>query len=145
MNIPRYIAVFLGLAIGLPILLDLIATFAGINLSSSATAIIPPMIAAMIEGQYFARRHQRTPDRSDKLAFTKVALVFSLVCTAVLVALTYTLSADFRAYFDDPVFLRIAGIIVVAFVPIFAIVAYVFFGLGARNELKRLRKLGKIE
>ncbi len=141
MNYWRYTGIFLGLSIGLPILLELFNTLTGVNLSSAAVAIIPAFVAAMIEGQSFARRNTRLPDKSETRAFARKATLIALAITVVVSGVTLATQYTGDPILSDPIFFVIVGVISL----FFAIITYFangwFLRTGARNEVKRLDRL----
>lgn len=132
----RFALWFTGLTIGIPVLLNLIRSYADLDLDSSAVSIIPMMIASMLEGTQFARAEQRHPEGKEAwaitLRLTGVALVISLAFGAVMIALM-------------PAGLPQIGLAVWAALSVGAALLFwglgrLFFGMGAKNELKAAKR-----
>lgn len=82
----RYSAVFLAVAVGVSQVVRLLGITKDEMLGSAAQIIVPAMIAALIEGQQYVRRHAALPGARRAWSF---ACVGTLVATALNVALAY--------------------------------------------------------
>ena len=82
----RYSAVFLAVAVGVSQVVRLLGITKDEMLGSAAQIMVPAMIAALIEGQQYVRRHAALPGSHRAWRF---AFVGTLVATALNVALAY--------------------------------------------------------
>ena len=108
-NIPRFATFYLGLSIGLPVLIYLIRQYLGFDLSSGGISLIPIMLTTLNEGARFVRATGRRPDNREAW---KMAGLFAL--------------------------LGVIAVMVAVMAIVYVLVARVFFALGARSEVKRL-------
>jgi hypothetical protein len=129
----RFAVWFVGLTVGLPIAIWGIAALTGLDLDSTAVAIIPMMIAAMVEGQRFARAENRRPQGREAwriaLHLAGVGLLISVVMGAAVLV------------FVEPAVIAMIGpgglvVSVVLLAALFWVLGRLFLGLGARGYLK---------
>ena len=140
MNLLRFTIVCVGIFIALPIAAALLNSFLGIDISSSAFGVIPPMIAALVEGQYMARTQERLPEMNEKLRLT----VFGTLLVIALNTLVMALATQFFPGFAAAVGTGIGAGIAIGMFAFFAAVSaasiFFFFGFGAKNELKAMAR-----
>lgn len=144
LKLSRFLGWFVGLTIGLPILLLLIDWAVGVNLDSSAVSIIPMFIAAMQEGTAFAKAERRRPESKEawKLAWRMTLL--AAAATLILSVVHFFIFPDLGivlAQMEAGNFAILAVFVVLLFGFMF-LVARFFFGLGARNQMKVIDKVG---
>ncbi|MGB0900259.1 ABZJ_00895 family protein [Halocynthiibacter sp.] len=80
----RYGLVYIATAFGLGIGLEVLLRVTGIDLSSSATSIMPAMIAAMFEGQKRAQSDEGAFTNGEAWTAAMVMTVVALGITAIL-------------------------------------------------------------
>lgn len=134
-----YAAWFVGCTIGIPILLEVIRSFTGIDLYSAFITVAPAMFAAMIAGSSFARRLEMLPTSSESWRFARGALLIVLGYTLVSGVLILALLPEIRARLSvlaDPVYGITIGIVFLVFVLVIFVMNRIFFAMGAKNQLK---------
>ena len=136
-NIPRFATFYLGLSIGLPVLLYLIREYLGFELSSGAISLIPIMLTTLNEGARFVRATGRRPDGREawKMAglFALFGVLLSMLLAAVVMVVAPAILGDLSS-----LGLRFMAAMVAAMAVVYVLVSRVFFGLGARSEMRRL-------
>lgn len=138
-NYNRFTLVFLGMTIGMPILLMLVNALTGLELQNAGSTIIPMMIAAMVEGQGFARTDARRPTNGE-------AWMISFRLTAVALILSFVLAIVVKLLWPEIIASVPSGwwvIVSVAIAVIFVLVARIFLALGAKTALRAIEKSGK--
>ncbi|WP_371225495.1 ABZJ_00895 family protein [Roseovarius sp. 2305UL8-3] len=145
MNYIRYGIVFLAVALGAAILINLLNTRVDNALGSGAQLMVPAMIAALIEGQQFARKAKVKPNSTQAWGFTWTA---TLIATALNVALAF-LAGGIAPEFGK---LAIAEALSQQFLVLLGLYAggylvfnRIFVGIGAGNQLSLMRSRGEIE
>ncbi len=140
MNYIRYGIVFLAVALGAAVLISLLNTQVDSTLESGAQLMVPAMIAALIEGQQFARNARAKPGSAQIWGFTWIA-------TGLNVALAY-LAGGMAPEFGK---LAIAAPLSQQFLVLLGLYAggylifnRIFAGIGAGNQLSLMRSRGEI-
>ena len=139
MTLWRYALVFLAVAIGASLAVQALQGRVAGVVGSSAQLMVPAMIAALIEGQQFSRRHGRKPVSREIWGFTWAA-------TGVAVVLNLGLSFGGQGYFPEFEKLAIAQVFSKQFMILLGLYAggYLlcnrfFAGLGAGNQLSLMK------
>lgn len=136
-NIPRFATFYLGLSIGLPVLLYLIRQYLGFDLSSGGVSLIPIMLTTLNEGARFVRATGRRPENREawKMAglFALFGVMLSMLLAAVVLVVAPALLGDLSSLGIGSVAAMVAVMAIV-----YILVSRVFFALGARSEAKRL-------
>ncbi len=134
MNYPRYTAVFLGMAIGVALIVMAANAWFDAGLGSSAQLLAPAMVAALIEGRAFVRDEGRKPNMAE-------AWNFALLATALAVVLNVALSYGMTALAPEFAKLTIAEFGSRQFLILLALYALgyllsnrFFLSIGARSE-----------
>ncbi|WP_113910645.1 ABZJ_00895 family protein [Roseovarius dicentrarchi] len=134
MNYPRYTAVFLGMAIGVALIVMAANAWLDAGLGSSAQLLAPAMVAALIEGRAFVREEGRKPNMAE-------AWNFALLATALAVVLNVALSYAMAALLPEFAKLTIAEFGSRQFLILLALYALgyllsnrFFLSIGARSE-----------
>ncbi|MDO6591324.1 hypothetical protein DS901_00745 [Loktanella sp. D2R18] len=143
MNYIRYTGIVFALTVGLPIALGLLMQVTGVNLSSSATSIIPAMSAAGNEGQKFAKNRLRMPTRAETAPFVVLATLIAGGFQVLFTAIVITNVSGYEQLLQKS---SSAGLVVgmlVFVVIVIAICNLVFLRMGCKNQLKALEKIGK--
>lgn len=139
MPILRYglILILTGLVVsGLVLALE---RWAGVDLASVGIAAVPVFMTAMIEGQFFAKRSLRLPARAEALRFAAMATALNLMLLGpalVLVSLGDPALMALLRGFDAVLWSVILGLVVVITFP----ASYLFYGQGARSQLRALER-----
>lgn len=140
MNILRFTLVMLGLMIGLPVLALIVESVAGFDITSSAFNIIPPMLAAMVEGQALARGENRGPTAAERLRLTLIGTGIYAVLQLVLLGAVAQLVPMFGEMLFSGVGIGLTSGLLIFFVVVAALSIYFFYWFGAKNELKAIAK-----
>ena len=135
----RYAMVFLAVAIGASFAVAALQGQIKGVVGSSAQLMVPAMIAALVEGQQFARRHGRKPESREIWGFAWAA-------TAVALILNVALAYGGQGYVPEFEKLAIAKVLSKQFVILLALYAggYLlcnrfFAGLGAGNQMSLMK------
>ena len=148
MNYLRYIGIFLGTALVLAIAIWALRALAGVNLASSGIGIIPPLIAAMVAGQVYARDTGRVPDSAEAWRFAVVATLISIGLAAGLAVIAGLLLPVQVAALRAEVMPAVGTMVSIAagflgfLVGVTVLVNRFFLTFGARNMLKGQKKPG---
>lgn len=141
----RYGAVFVGVAVGVALLVSFVNTTTESVLGSSAQLMVPAMIAAVLEGQKFASGEKRKPSGREAWDFTWIA---TLIATALNVALAYlggTLMPEFAKLAVAPAGSKQFLILLGLYAGGYLLCNRFFLGIGAGNQLSLMRSRGEIE
>ncbi|MCZ4353196.1 ABZJ_00895 family protein [Roseovarius aestuarii] len=137
MNYLRYAGVFIGFAVGVALLVLALNRWADANLGSSAQLLAPAMVAAVIEGRYFARSQTRKPTTAEAWNFALMATVLAVMLNLMLSYAASRLMPEFAkltiAPFASQQFVTLLGLYGLGYL----LSNRFFFGLGARTELDR--------
>lgn len=145
MNYLRYGLVFVVVALGVALAIRALNSGFETVLGSSAQLMVPAMIAALIEGQQFARAEKRKPDSREIWRFTWIATVLAV---ALNVALAYG-AGGFATEFGKLAIAPFPGqqfvILLCLYAGGYLICNRFFAGLGAGNQLSLMRSRGEVE
>ncbi len=132
----RYAVIFVVAAIGAGLVVRLLDGRVS-ELGSSAQLIVPAMIAALIEGQRYAKAHGARPDRATIWNFTWIATALATALNLCLAYLAGGFLPEFGklaiATFGSQQFLVLLGIYAGAYL----ICNRFFIGIGVSTELNR--------
>ncbi len=132
----RFLIWFVGLAISLPILLTGLQLLVGINLNSSATMIIPMMIAAQIQGAHFAETEGRLPKSGEAWQAARYMSVLGWLISVFLAAILLVINFDAISALLTLRGQLIAVVLLSLLFGLFLLLGRLFFGLGARQHFK---------
>lgn len=139
MTLWRYALVFLAVAIGASLAVTALQTRFESIVASSAQLMVPAMIAALVEGQQFARRNGRRPESREIWRFAWGA-------TAVAVILNVGLAFGGQGYLPEFEKLAVAwgfpkqfSILLGLYAGGYLICNRFFAGLGAGNQLSLMK------
>lgn len=137
LNIPRFATWFLGLSIGLPLLIEGLKAATGLDLSSGGLSVIPIMLTTMNEGAHYVRATKTRPDGQTAWKLSALFALFGTMLSMLLAAIVLVSAPQVLGWAVRP---GVAFILIFAAVmfTVFAVVARIFVGLGARNEMRRL-------
>lgn len=145
MSFPRYAIVFTIVAVGAAFATRWLNSTTGSALGSSAQLMVPAMIAALIEGQQFARRVKRGFTSSEIWHFVWIATVIAVGLNLVLAYGGPSISDEFSrlaiAPFASKQFIILLGLYAGGYL----ICNRVFFGIGSGNQLSQMRSRGEID
>lgn len=135
----RYGLVFLAVALGVSLAVRMLGITKDEMLGSAAQIMVPAMIAALIEGQQYVRRHAALPGSSRAWTFGFIGMG---VATVLNVALAYggpdaapefaklAIAAPGSQQFMTLLLLYAGG---------YLLANRVFFGIGAGNTMSRMK------
>lgn len=133
-NLLRYAGVYIAAAIGLAALTWAAAALLGVRLPTGLSTALPPMLAAMIEGQALARAARAPIPGGDAWReagrMTLVVALLNAVILAGVLTFTPELANAQAASIIGLVFLVLLGVVF--------LVNRFFLGLGARSQLKSM-------
>ncbi|MFO7771277.1 MAG: ABZJ_00895 family protein [Roseovarius gahaiensis] len=139
MNYLRYGIVFLVTAVGVALAVAGLNAQVDTQLGSSAQLMVPAMIAAVIEGQQFARKAGHKPAGRLAWRFTWTA---SVIAVALNVALAYGaagLAPEFGKLAIAPALSKQFLILLGLYAGGYVICNRLFLGIGAGNQLTLMR------
>lgn len=141
----RYAFVFLAVAIGASLAVTALQTRFDSVVGSSAQLMVPAMIAALVEGQQFARAHGRKPGSREIWRFAWLA-------TALAVALNVALGFGGQGLVPEFEKLAVAwgfpkqfSILLGLYAGGYLICNRFFAGLGAGNQLSLMKNRDSAE
>jgi len=141
----RYAAVFLAVALGVAFLVSYLNTRMDGALGSSAQLMVPAMIAAVIEGSQFARRHKRKPDSREAWNFAWVTMALAIVLNIALAYGGGALVPEFARLAIAPVGSKQFLILLGLYAGGYLLCNRFFIAIGAGNQLGLMRSRGEIE
>ncbi|KEO53241.1 ABZJ_00895 family protein [Thioclava indica] len=134
-----YTGWFVGLSIGLPIILGAVRYFSGVDLYTSFVSIAPAMFAALVAGMTFAKDRETMPETSESWQFARgsvvIAFVFSILFAVAAFAIFPEMKDELQSLFEPTILGVMAVVLAVLFVVIFLLNRF-FFAMGAKNILK---------
>jgi len=135
MNYLRYALVFTFVAIGTGGLIAYLQGRVQSPLGSSAQVLVPAMIAALIEGQRFARKHRRKPAYKEAMNFMWIASGIAIVLNLGFSFLTASLLPEFAKLAIAAIFSAQFNVLMLIFAVGYLICNRFFLGIGAGNEM----------
>lgn len=134
-NYIRYLGLLVAIKIALIVIFYLL-TFAGVNLKTTSTFVVAPMLAAMIEGQYFARANGVKPSGALCWRFAVLAAVLAVFVEALLAGALFALIPEIgQAVGAMPVAYLFSGGLLAIYFGAYFLAHRFFFPMGARNAL----------
>ncbi|MGH1354723.1 MAG: ABZJ_00895 family protein [Thalassovita sp.] len=135
MNITRYIIVFLGVSVGLWFLSLLVLQIFDFDISNGGMVLLPPLVAAMIEGNKFSRRTGRLPESAEMWKFARTTALVVMAITMIFSVIMTFIVPQLRAMMSQPMG---AGLLMGAVI-LQALLAFLvtrfFLGFGAKSGL----------
>jgi len=130
-NWQRYMAYYIGSLLAMIVIVQILA-MVGLNLQSSGLSLIPAMIAALVEGQKYAKANAGplTQPWKDALGMTGIAIGIILLMTAFVLASVPQIRAGLLNAL--PLFIGVLA----AFCIILLGLTRLFYGMGARSVWK---------
>jgi len=136
MNIRRYTVVFIGVSLGLWLLQLLVMLVFKFDISNGGMIVIPPLVAAAIEGNRYSRATGQLPESSEMWKFARLAALVVLAVTMVFTVIMSFAVPDLRALMSQ----RMGAGILMGMVLLQAVIAFLatrfFLGVGAKTGLK---------
>ena len=139
-KILRYLLVFVGLTIGIPVLFAVLKSLFGLDLGSGGASIIPVMIAAMVEGQGFAKIEKRRPENKEAWNISLRLAGLGLIPTFIISAIFFAATPSLHVYATNLLF-TIGLIAIVG--AVFVLLSRIFFSLGAKGVVRASEKARK--
>lgn len=133
----RYSAVFMAVAIGVSQVVRLLGITKDEMLGSAAQIMVPAMIAGLIEGQQYVRRHAALPGSSRAWRFAFIGMG---VATVLNVALAYAgpnLAPEFAKLAIAAPGSQQFVTLVLMYAGGYLLANRFFFGIGAGNTMSR--------
>lgn len=145
MNLIRYGLIFLAVALGVALAVSGLNTQIDNVLGSSAQLMVPAMIAALIEGQQFAKIHKRRPGSAEIWGFAWQATGVATVLNLLLAFLAGSLAPEFGKLAIAVPLSQQFNLLLAIYAGGYLICNRFFSGLGAGNQLSLMRSRGDIE
>lgn len=142
MNLRRYVLVYLAVGFGLALLSIAALALFSFDIANGGMVIIPPMAAAMVEGQRFAQQNARLPDGAEMWRFSRLAALVTLAVAMIVTVLLGFVLPDIRALMSARFGAGILMGAVVAQALLSFLVTRYFLGLGARSALNSGKQKG---
>ncbi|PTQ74765.1 ABZJ_00895 family protein [Celeribacter persicus] len=131
MKILRYTGILIGLSILVGLVLTFLESLLGFN-GGSAAGIAAVIGAASFEGNFFAKKESRVPDKSEKRAFARMATLVNLIFGVVVVWFVAFAMPELR---EPSVLLIMAAVSLVLLLVVYYASGW-FFAQTAKNWLK---------
>ncbi|WP_420568544.1 ABZJ_00895 family protein [Thalassovita sp.] len=135
MNIIRYTIVFLGVSVGLWFLTLMVVQLFDFDISNGGMVLLPPLVAAMIEGNKYARKTRQMPESGQMWRFARTAALVVLAITMIFTVVLTFVVPQLQAMMAQPLG---AGMLMGA-VLLQAVIAFLttrfFLGMGAKSGL----------
>jgi len=134
MNHTRYAIVFLGVAVGVALIVAAINNSGQTTLGSQAQLMVPAMIAALVEGQCFVRAKNRKPTSAERWGFVWIA---TAICVVLNVALSYfagSLLPVFAKLAIAPLFSQQFNVLIGIYAGAYLICNWFFVAIGVSTE-----------
>ena len=141
----RYGVVFLAMSLGVAVLVSFLNTRVDTALGSSAQIMVPAMIAALIEGSWFARARKRKPNRREAWNFAWAATAVAVVLNIGLAYGAGDVTPEFAKLAIAPPGSKQFLILLGLYAGGYLICNRFFLGLGAGNQVTLMRGRGEIE
>lgn len=136
MRLGRFAVIYLATIVGMLVIVLLVQAIARFDISNAGMAIIPAMVAALVEGQSFARAENRLPESREMWRFARRASVIVLGLT-MMSAAVFSIAVPEIAYMlrqpNGAAFLLVA-ILFQTLVSFFLL--RLFLASGAKSALK---------
>ncbi|KUP94138.1 ABZJ_00895 family protein [Tritonibacter horizontis] len=136
MNLRRFSLVYLATMLGLMMIVVLVQAVGNFNVANAGMAIIPAMVAGLVEGQRFAGVEKRLPESSQIWRFACRAAVIILGLTMISVSIFSVAAPQIKLMLSHTqgALLLLAAILFQTAVS-FLLVRY-FVALGAKSALR---------
>ena len=141
----RYALIFVVVALGAAMLITALNTQVDNTFGSGAQLMVPAMIAALIEGQQFARTQGARPSSAQMWNFTWIATAVAVGLNVAIAYLAGAIAPEFgKLAIAQPLgqqFLVLLGLYAGGYL----LCNRFFFGIGVGNQLSLMRSRGEIE
>ncbi|MGH1457592.1 MAG: ABZJ_00895 family protein [Paracoccaceae bacterium] len=135
---PNYVR-FLGILVLVKLAIVAIfyaLTFVGVELKTTSTFVVAPMVAAMIEGQMYAKANGVKPAGALCWRFAILSAILAIFVEVLITAALFALIPQVgQAVGSMPIVYMIAGGMLAFYFAAFIISHRFFFPMGARNYL----------
>ncbi|QDC11073.1 hypothetical protein FHY55_18350 [Oceanicola sp. D3] len=133
-NLMRYAGVYIAAAVGLAVLIWIADAAFGLRLPTGLSTALPPMLAALLEGQAFARAYRELAPNGEAWSIAlRMTLVVAVINAVILLGMLL-----FTPQLADPEAFGIIAVVFVVLLGLVLVVNRVFFGMGVKSQLKAL-------
>ncbi|MDT8327632.1 MAG: ABZJ_00895 family protein [Roseovarius sp.] len=133
-NLLRYAGTYTATILGIMVLAYVLDAFVGVPFPKGVGTVLPTLVASMLEGQFYARKHGAVLSKGDAwraaFAMTAVVAVLNIALMAALMLMPGV--AEMLGSLSIALWVGI----LVFLLGIVLLVNRFFLGFGARNELK---------
>ena len=134
----HFALVYLGAMLAVTVLASALEAVVGVPLPSGAGAVVPSIIAAMLSGQRYAKRHGAIPSALPSWRFGMVGTVIAFLVSGAVAAAMLPVIPDVRS--DLAVLTDLAGIVLIVAAFYFAVSVLLvrqFVRIGAKGVLRQ--------
>lgn len=140
-NLTRYALWYLGGLVGIVVIALLLQALANLKLPGGVSAIVPPILAAMVEGQRIARA-RGTPLPGDELVRSAMRMTGVVAAiNIVILGLFLMLPPVAQMLGAAPLWILVG--LFAALLAVVGLVNWFFLRQSIANELKRMSKSGR--
>ncbi|MBT8153380.1 ABZJ_00895 family protein [Epibacterium ulvae] len=143
MDLKRYALNFILTALALMVVNYALLTFADVDIGNAGMGLIPIFLAAMLEGQRYAREHGDVPESRAMWQFSKQAAMVVVAINMVLVAALSFVLPDLRYLMTQSWGPGVLLCVILVVGVISFLLTRQFLGMGARTTLKAEAKKRK--
>ncbi|MEX5579256.1 ABZJ_00895 family protein [Pseudophaeobacter sp. A-200-2] len=140
MNLKRFTLVYVATALGVIAVVYAVQVLLGHNIANGGMSIIPAIVAAMVEGQRYAKAERAVPESAVLWRFAKAAALMILGLSLIFVVLLSLIMPPLRQMMSDPVGASVlfGGALLQAALGL--VLVRFFSGMGAKSQLTAIRK-----
>lgn len=140
MNLRRFTIVYAASALALIAVVSTVQIFLGFRIANGGMSIIPGIVAAMIEGQRYARESRALPEAAAMWRFARAAALVILGVSLILIVGLSLIMPQLRQMMSDPMGASVlfAGSLLQAALGL--VLVRFFVGMGAKSQLTAIRK-----
>ncbi len=145
MNPVRYGVVFVAVALGAALLITALNTATDNVLGHSAQLMVPAMIAALVEGQQFAKAHKRRPASVEIWGFTWIATGIAVALNVAIAFAAGSIAPEFGKLAIAQPLSQQFNVLLAIYAGGYLIFNRLFAGIGAANQFSVMRSRGEVE
>jgi hypothetical protein len=139
----RYACAFVATALGTGLLVSLLKQNVSNGLGSSAQLMVPAMIAALVEGQAWAKAQKSKPDSAQVWGFSWIAAALATFMNVVLAYGAGSVLPEFAKLAIAPALSKQFMILLGIYAGGYLICNWFFYRLGAGNQLTLMQDRNK--
>ncbi len=143
MNLKRYALNFIATSVALFAVNFALLTFANVDIANAGMGLIPIFLAAMLEGQRYAREHGDAPESSAMWQFSKQAAMVVVALNMVFIAGASFVVPEIQFLMTQSWGPGVLLCIVLVIGLLSFLLTRQFLGMGARTTLKAEAKKRK--